>query len=186
MGTHSNRKKKTTKKVARRKPTTSEWAKVGYSTIHGRGMYARKDIPKDTRIIEYLGRKVTKRQADKIDEERLARKAAGGDGCVYIFELNKRHDIDGSMAWNTARLMNHSCAGNCEPQRTPGHIWIVAKRDIKKGEELVYDYGFDLENWRDHPCRCGTPDCVGFIVKKNQRWRVRRLIAAGALERRSE
>jgi len=102
------------------------------------------------------------------------------DGCVYIFELNKRHDLDGDVAWNTARLINHSCEPNCESQKARGRIWIVATRDIAAGEELSYDYGFGLENWRDHPCRCGAAACAGYIVTKTQRWRVRRALKAEA------
>jgi SET domain-containing protein len=62
-------------------------------------------------------------------------------------------------------------------QGSRGKIWIVARRDLAAGEELTYDYGFDYEDWRDHPCRCGTTDCAGYIVNKAQRWRVRRVLA---------
>jgi SET domain-containing protein len=157
-------------------PTTSPWARRGRSSIHGRGMYATTFIPKGTRIIEYVGERITKVESDRRDDERIARQKRGEDGCVYIFELNKRHDLDGDVSWNTARLINHSCGPNCEPQGIRGRIWIVAIRDIPAGEELTYDYGFDFQNWEDHPCRCGLPDCFGYIVKRNQRWRVRRIL----------
>jgi SET domain-containing protein len=172
--------KKTTTKTASARPpaTTSPWVKRGRSPIHGRGLYARCDIPEGTRIIEYVGEKITKAESDRRDERRRARQEQGEDGCVYFFELNARYDIDGEVGWNTARFINHACEPNCEPQNLRGHIWIVALRDIPAGEELRYDYGFDFENWRDHPCRCGAKDCVGFIVKKSQRWRVRRILAA--------
>jgi uncharacterized protein len=162
----------------RRRATQSPWLRLRRSSIHGRGLVAAKPIPSGTRVIEYVGEKVTKAEADRRDAARVARREAGQDGCVYLFELNARYDIDGDVPWNTARLINHSCAGNCEVQIVRGHIWIVALRDIAAGEELTYDYGFDFENWRDHPCRCGVPGCVGYIVKKNQRWRVRRALAA--------
>ena len=81
------------------------------------------------------------------------------------------------VPWNTARLINHSCDANCESDTIRGHIWIKARRDIAAGEELAYDYGFDLANWRDHPCRCGTKKCVGYIVTKTQRWRVKKHLA---------
>ena len=148
------------------------------SSIHGRGLYATKDIPAGTLIIEYVGERITKAESDRRDEKRLARMKAGkSDGCVYIFEVNKRHDIDGDVPWNTARLINHSCDANCESDTIRGHIWIKARRDIAAGEELAYDYGFDLANWRDHPCRCGTKKCVGYIVTKTQRWRVKKHLA---------
>ena len=160
----------------------SKWVRHGRSTIHGRGLYARCAIPKDTRVIEYVGERITKAESDRRDAERCARRDGGGDGCVYIFELNKRHDLDGDVAWNPSRLINHSCEPNCEPQGIRGKIWIVATRDIAAGEELLYDYGFDYENWRDHPCRCGVEACFGYIVKRSQRWRVRRAIARGAAD----
>ncbi len=157
--------------------TTSPWAKRGYSKIHGRGLYARCAIPEGTKVIEYVGEKVTKAEADRRDAARRARQAKGDDGCVYLFELNSRYDLDGDVTWNTARLANHACEANCEPQNLNGHIWIVATTDIPAGAELLYDYGFDFEGWREHPCRCGAPTCVGFIVKKSQRWRVRKILA---------
>ncbi len=154
--------------------TTSEWAHVRRSKIHGRGMVATKDIPSGTRIIEYAGERITKVESDRRDEARAARRAAGGDGCVYIFEINKRYDLDGHMSWNTARLINHSCEPNCESTNIRGRIWIVARRDIAKGEELFFDYGFDVENWKDHPCLCGSKRCVGYIVAKSHRWRLKK------------
>ncbi len=164
-------------------PTTSPWARRGRSSIHGRGMYATTLIPEGTRIIEYVGERISKAESDRRDDARVARQGRGEDGCVYIFELNKRHDLDGDVSWNTARLINHSCAPNCEPQGIRGRIWIVATREIQAGEELTYDYGFDFENWEDHPCRCGVADCFGYIVKRNQRWRVRRLLEKRAKPR---
>lgn len=164
-------------KPARRRPTTSPWAKVRRSPIHGRGVIATKDIPSGTRIIEYEGERITKAESERRDEQRAARAARGGDGCVYIFEINKRHDLDGHASWNTARLINHSCDPNCESEKVRGHIWITARRDIAKGEELTFDYGFDVENWQEHPCRCGSPKCVGYIVAKSHRWRLRKRLA---------
>ncbi len=146
------------------------------SAIHGRGIYARTAIPDGTPIIEYVGEKITKAEAARREQQRLARLRSGGDGSVYIFDLNKRHDLDGRQTRNLARLINHSCAPNCRAETIRGHIWIVARRDIAPGEELSFDYGFPFSEWRQHPCRCGARGCVGFIVNKAQRWRVRRLL----------
>lgn len=156
--------------------TTSEWARVRRSKIHGRGVIASKDIPSGTRIIEYVGERITKAESDRRDNARIARGKNGGDACVYIFQINKRHDIDGDVSWNTARLINHSCDPNCESEMVRGHVWISARRDIAKGEELTYDYGFDVENWNDHRCLCGSKKCVGYIVAKGQRWRLKRIL----------
>jgi SET domain-containing protein len=147
------------------------------SGLHGYGLFAADFIPKDTRIIEYIGRKVTKAQSQRIEDVRLERLAKGEDACVYTFDMTKRYDLDGDVEWNHARRINHSCDGNCESQDVRGHVWIVARRDIAPGEELLYDYRFPFSEWRHHPCRCGAKDCVGFIVNKGQRWRVRKILA---------
>ena len=165
---------------ARREKLTRELVRRR-SGVHGFGLYARDFIPQDTRIIEYVGERITKAEAQRREDRRLERLAAGGDGCVYIFELNRRHDLDGDVPWNAARRINHSCAPNCETQNVRGRIWIVARRDLAPGEELNYDYGFDFSEWRGHPCRCGASGCAGYIVNTGQRWRVRRLLAAERL-----
>ena len=153
-----------------------ENVRLGLSGLHGYGMFATDFIPQGTLVIEYLGQRVTKARGWKIEEERLARMAAGGDGSVYTFDISKRQDLDGDFPWNHARRINHSCDGNCEAQDIKGHIWIVAKRDIAPDEELTFDYGFPFSEWRHHPCRCGAKECVGYIVNKGQRWRVRKII----------
>ncbi len=155
------------------------FVRLGRSGLHGFGLFARDFIPQDTPIIEYVGERITKAEAQRREERRLARLAAGGDGCVYIFELNRRQDLDGQVRWNPARRINHACAPNCESQQGRGRIWIVAQRDIAPDEELTYDYGFPYSEWRDHPCRCGATACVGYIVDTRQRWRVRRALAGG-------
>jgi SET domain-containing protein len=171
--------------TSRRKATTTPWAEVRNSKIHGRGLYATKTIPAETRIIAYDGEVITKAEADRREELRIARERAGEDSCVYVFELNKRHDIDGSMAWNTARLINHSCKPNCRTEIVRGTIWVIAKREIPAGEELTFDYRYGYANWRDHPCRCGTERCVGFIVAGEYRWRVRKILRAEKVAKRA-
>ena len=160
-----------------RAATTSEWAHVWQSPIHGKGIRATRAIPSGTRIMEYEGERITKAESERRDAARAAREEAGGDGCVYIFEINQRYDLDGSMEWNTARLINHSCEPNCQSEKVRGRIWIAARRDIAEGEELSFDYGFDVENWQQHRCLCGSPKCVGYIVAKSHRWRLRKRLA---------
>jgi len=94
----------------------------------GLGLYTDVAIKKDTRIIEYIGYRI----------------AATDEGTnKYIFNVSKKIDIDGSPRWNTARYANHSCRPNCEAVNDRGRIFIEAKRNIKPGEELTYDYGKD-------------------------------------------
>ena len=152
-----------------------EYIKVKKSGIHNRGVFARSHITKGTRIIEYVGEKVTKAEADR-RAHRVFRDAQGNPtkGAVYIFTLNKRYDIDGNVSYNPARYINHSCEPNCEAVIDRGHIWIEAIRDIEKDEELSYNYGYDWDEWEDHPCRCGTDACVGFILDEEHWPRLRK------------
>ncbi|MBC8189317.1 MAG: SET domain-containing protein-lysine N-methyltransferase [Puniceicoccaceae bacterium] len=152
--------------------------KVKNSKIHGRGLYATADIKVETQIIQYVGEKITKEESTKraLEWEEQARET--GEGLVYIFELDDTYDIDGRLGENPARYMNHSCDGNCEAINYDGEIWIVARKDIKKGEELVYDYGYDMEHFLDHPCLCGADNCIGYIVREDQRKKVKKLLKA--------
>lgn len=152
--------------------------KVKNSKIHGRGLYATTDIKEETQIIQYVGEKITKEESTKraLEWEEQARET--GEGLVYIFELDDTYDIDGRLGENPARYMNHSCDGNCEAINYDGEIWIVARKDIKKGEELVYDYGYDMEHFLDHPCLCGADNCIGYIVREDQRKKVKKLLKA--------
>lgn len=136
------------------------------SPIHGIGIYAKKWIPKGTKIVEYVGEKVTKTESDRRGPQ-LVKYARDYKelGAVYLFELNKRYDIDGYVPYNIAKYINHSCDSNCEVDIIRGHIWIIALRDIVKGEELFYNYGYDdFNEFKDHPCRCGSKRCVGYIM----------------------
>jgi uncharacterized protein len=145
------------------------------SAIHGRGVYAHRAIPDGTRVVEYTGERITKAEAARRETQRLGRGHRGQDNCVYIFELNARHDLDGRSRGNVARLINHACAPNCRVEVLRGRIWIIARRDIAAGEELTFDYGFKFSEWRHHACLCGGAHCAGFIVGKHQRWRLRRI-----------
>jgi uncharacterized protein len=154
---------------------STDWIQAQNSAIHGRGIYAHCDIPSGTKIIEYVGERITKAEAVRREAERLGRKSRGEDASIYIFVLNRRYDLDGRGEANLARLINHSCRPNCRAETIRGRIWIFAKRDIPKGVELTFDYGFPYSQWPFHPCRCGAKDCAKFIVDSSQRWRVRRI-----------
>ncbi len=113
--------------------------RVGPSRIAGQGLFAAQDIPKGTRIMQYIGEKISSR-------ERARRLAAGN---AYIFHLTYRYAIDGQTLDNTARYINHSCDPNCEAEKTSDTVWIIALREITAGEELSYNYGYDASNlWR--------------------------------------
>ena len=157
-----------------RKP--NPWVKRFRSPIHNNGLFAAKTIPEGTQVIEYVGEKITKKESYRRAVERVDLAQRTGAAAVFIFELSSKHDVDGSVRWNPARMINHSCEPNCETKIIKGHIWIVALREIEPGEELSYDYGYDIEHWEEHPCRCGHPSCVGYIVRQDQRKKLKRLL----------
>lgn len=112
---------------------------------HGLGLFTNLPFKKGDLVIEYTGEKITTEEADK----------RGGQ---YLFEINSTHTIDGKERHNEARYINHSCAPNCYPEidAEEKHIFIYAKKSIKPGEELTYDYG--KEFWETYVkskgCRC--------------------------------
>lgn len=148
------------------------------STIHNAGVFALRDIAKGERIIEYVGERITKAESDRRATAQLEKsKMKKSAGAVYIFEINKRYDLDGDVPYNLAKYINHSCEPNAKSENDRGHIWILAKRAIAKGEEITYDYGYDIDNYRDHPCRCGSAHCVGYIVRRSQWKKLKTLLA---------
>jgi SET domain-containing protein len=126
----------------------------GPSPIHGTGGFANGGLPQGARVVEYIGEKITK-------AESLRRCEAGN---WFIFALDDEFDLDGNLEENPARWLNHSCAPNCEAICSGGRIWITARRDIAAGEEITFNYGYTLEEYREHPCRCGAPGCAGYIL----------------------
>ena len=136
------------------------------SKIDKKGLYAKKDIAPGTRIIQYIGKLITKKQTENNDK-------FDNDKDIYLFNLNKRYDLDGDFKWNTARLINHSCDPNCEVEGKGLEIWVTSTRFIKKGEELSYDYGFGFDqDYKQFPCKCGSKKCCGYIVREGSRWRI--------------
>lgn len=146
----------------------SELCEVRGSSIHGRGVYATRAIAAEERIIEYVGEIISKEESGLRGTAQQELATANGDAAVYIFTLTKKYDLDGNVPWNTARLINHSCEPNCEAWSEGKRIYIHALRDIAEGEELSFDYGFDVECYEEHPCLCGRQTCVGFIVSRTQ------------------
>ena len=142
--------------------------KIKKSNIDNKGLYANRDIKDGTKIIEYKGKIVTKK---KVEED----SKFDNDKAIYLFNLNRKYDLDGDFKFNTARLINHSCNPNCEVAGTGLKVWVYAIRDIKKGEELSYDYGFSYDDdYKAYPCKCGTKNCAGYIVRQGSRWRIKK------------
>ena len=137
----------------------------------GRGLYAIKDIKEGTRIIDYVGKIITKKQTEETERFDNAKP-------IYLFNLNKKYDMDGDVSWNPARLINHSCSNNCDYNGTGLKLWLIAIKDIKKGEEITADYGFGYdEDYKQFPCKCGSKNCCGYIVREESRWRISKKFA---------
>jgi len=146
-------------------PGDSPLIEVRDSTLHGKGLFATRDIPFDTYIIEYIGERIGKDESQQRGLDLYAESQKTGGAAVYIFTINDDFDLDGDRPDNKARLINHCCAPNCEAQQCEeDRLWIVSLRPIAEGEELFFNYGFDLETYEDHPCGCGADECVGYIV----------------------
>jgi len=146
-------------------PGDSPLIEVRNSPLHGRGLFTTRAIPKDTYIIEYIGERVAKDEAQRRGLELYAESEKTGGAAVYMFTLNDEWDLDGDRPDNKARLINHSCDPTCEAQQCQeDRLWIVSLRDLGEGEELFFNYGFDLETYEDHPCLCGSDRCVGYIL----------------------
>lgn len=149
---------------------------VRNSPIHGRGMFATAKIKKGTRLIEYKGKRIKHKEADRL--------YGGGSetGHTFLFTLNDDYVIDANQEGNSARWINHSCAPNCESimeddpdgKSKNDRVFIEAIRDIKPGEELTYNYLITLEEphtarlkkiWA---CLCGAKNCNGTMLAKKR------------------
>jgi uncharacterized protein len=168
-------KKSTTKAAkaaprARRSPAgrpgpVNDWMELRGSQIDGLGAFARKDIPKGTRVIEYAGQRIS----NALLERRYGDESSDKHH-TFIFILSSRTCIDAAYNGNEARFVNHSCDPNCETTMHGRRIWIETIKDVPAGTELAYDYMYDDEpgyteaDLRFHGCRCGAPNCRRTIV----------------------
>lgn len=122
------------------KKKKSKFEPVGYKLLvkrsrTGLGLFAGEPIKKGTCVIEYTGREIS-------EEEAYTSRSK------YLFEVSRTKTIDGAVRSNTARYINHSCAPNCEIEIKKGRVLVMAKKNIKEGEELNYDY--DTEYFNDY------------------------------------
>jgi SET domain-containing protein len=165
-------KKKSTVTRKSLKMKASRWAasplvEARHSSIHGTGVYAIAPIKKGTRIIEYLGERISHDEADSRYELK-----GDDDGHTFLFIASNRTVIDAGVNGNDARFINHSCAPNCETVIENSRVFIDAIRNIKPGEELGYDYQLTWESTDDpaelalYACRCGAKKCRGTMLDK--------------------
>ena len=144
---------------------------VRKSGIHGRGVFALRDIPKGAEILRYRGKLRTHDEVSRLYDT--------DDGHTFLFTLNEQFVVDGNVGGNSSRWINHACQPNCEayviepPSGRPEAEYIVieSRRDIPAGAELTYDYRIApeepvtrrlLELWK---CGCGSRRCRGTMLK---------------------
>jgi SET domain-containing protein len=139
------------------------------SGVHGKGVFALVDIPKGDTIIEYIGEVISWKEAlrrhphDPKDPNH-----------TFYFHIDEDHVIDALYGGNSSRWINHSCSPNCKPHEVDGRIFIKARRDIKTGEELNYDYGLVIdaplteELKAQYPCWCGSKKCRHTLLSSDQ------------------
>lgn len=147
------------------KEEPNPYFEIRQSKIQGRGAFALRNIRKGTRLIEYLGQRISWRTADKrYDDEKMGRHH------TFLFTVDDRTVIDAAVNGNDARFLNHSCDGNCEAITDRKRIFLEARKHIKAGEELLYDYQYErteehtAEDEKFYKCRCGSPKCRGSIL----------------------
>ena len=167
-GKQSSRASKARRGIKARYPWKEEpnpFFELRTSTIQGTGAFATRTIRKGTRIIEYLGQRISWRTADKrYDDEKMNRHH------TFLFTVDDKTCIDAGVNGNDARFLNHSCDPNCEAINDRKRIFIDAVRTIPAGTELVYDYQYErtddhsAEDERFYKCRCGSPKCRGTIL----------------------
>ena len=116
--------------------------------ISGFGLFAKREFTRGEQIIEYRGERISVKEGDKRDNR-------------CIMKVSPRVDIDGSPRWNIARYANHSCKPNAEAVNCPVRVYIVAKRRIKEGEEITYNYGKEYFDKIIFPKGCRCVRCDG-------------------------
>jgi len=142
---------------------------VRHSPIHGRGVFALLPIAKGTRIIEYKGKLITDSEAD-----RRFGKLHENSSHTMLFSVEGGMVIDATRGGNSARWINHSCAPNCEIEEESQRIFIEARRDIRPGEELTYDYNLQIGEAHtqkaklEHACLCGARRCRGTMLGEEE------------------
>jgi SET domain-containing protein len=151
--------------------------RVRRSKIHGRGVFATRRIRKGTRVVEYVGERISHKEADRRHENRDP-----DDNHTFLFIVDGRTIIDAGVDGNEARWINHCCDPNCESVIDDRRVFIEAIRTIQPGEELSYDY--EIKREKGDPanvdevfaCRCGAATCRGTMLEERKRPRKRKAV----------
>lgn len=138
---------------------------VKKSGVHGKGVFAARDITKGETLVEYVGEIISAQEA----EDRHPHDPQDPNHTFY-FQVDDDKVIDALYGGNSARWINHCCTPNCKPDVVDGRVFIKAKKDISAGTELNYDYGLIIDERitkkliAQYPCWCGSPKCRGTLL----------------------
>ncbi|KIX02748.1 uncharacterized protein Z518_08690 [Rhinocladiella mackenziei CBS 650.93] len=141
----------------------------------GYGLRTNVNLRPHDFIFEYIGETIPEGTFRK----RMLQYDGEGIKHFYFMSLSKGEFIDATKKGNLGRFCNHSCNPNCYVDK-----WVVgdklrmgifAERDIKAGEELVFNYNVDRYGANPQPCYCGESNCTGFIGGKTQTERATKL-----------
>jgi len=160
--------------MSKKTPDTlsSDCIEVRDSAINGRGVYSLKMIKKNECIVEYLGQRISWKEALKRHPHDPLQPFH-----TFYFSLSNAKVIDGNVNGNVAKWINHSCKPNCETKEIKDknnklRVFIFAKKSINKDEELFYDYGLELdaehtkEEQLNYQCLCGQKNCRRTMLAK--------------------
>jgi uncharacterized protein len=145
---------------------------VRKSGVHGKGVFALREIAAGSVIIEYIGEIIGWKEAlrrhphDPTDPNH-----------TFYFHIDEEHVIDANVGGNASRWINHACEPNCEADETDGRVFIKALQDLSPGEELFYDYGLVIAERltpklkAQYECRCGSAVCRRTMLAPKRRAR---------------
>jgi SET domain-containing protein len=145
--------------------TSKRKIQVKKSGVHGKGVFAARDIAKGETLIEYVGEIISAQEAEDRHPHDLT-----DPNHTFYFQVDDDKVIDALHGGNSARWINHCCSPNCKPEVIDGRVFIKAKNDISAGSELNYDYGLIIDApmtkklMAQYPCWCGSPKCRGTLL----------------------
>jgi [histone H3]-lysine36 N-trimethyltransferase len=129
----------------------------------GFGIRADEDIPAETFLIEYVGEVLDNKQFEK----RAKKYSENKNEHFYFMALKTNAIIDATKKGNISRFINHSCDPNAETQKWTVNgelrVGFFSIRDIKRGEEIVFDYQYQRYGKEAQKCYCEAPNCRGWI-----------------------
>ena len=143
---------------------------VRRSGVHGKGVYALKDLAEGETLIEYSGEVISWREALRRHPH-----DPSNPNHTFYFHIDDKHVIDGKQGGNSSRWINHSCQPNCEADEDGGRVFIKALHNITAGQELFYDYGLIIdadytpELLAEYPCWCGAKSCRGTLLAPQEK-----------------